>query len=420
MTVLMTCSLCGASKDMTTDRVPMGWKWDATNREKLTCSSCWQQGHVLRAITFPVAGPVDATWDDLRTALADAWQRATALSNWGVQELMKADVTRTSEMAKLPKMPDIQLYALRKGQFDGWSQSAAAILRAITQKYRARRFERIWLGETSLPNMRFPQPFPMHNAAWKASYDDGGRPLVTVKLPMGQFVLRLRGGNEFRRQLTAFRQIVDGRAVQGELALYRQRVNSGDHRSGSQERDEGGQKFATRIMCKMVAWLPRESQKQGTGTLLVTTAADAMLVAINAKDEKLFTINGDHVRRWTIAHQAQLQRWSDDSKMEVRRGSVPFASRREAACDKFNRRMDTAVREMAAQVVNYAARRRFAVVRWIKGEAKFVESCRWSALVDRMQTKCNELGIEFQCEGSGDAKNPGSPRKTITQGVEQC
>jgi len=395
MTV-MRCGVCGDSKKMKSDRVPMGWKRDATNREKLTCSACWKQGHVLRAITFPVAGPVGATWDEFRPALNDAWQHATALSNWGVQALMASDVTRMPDMEKLPKMPDIQLYALCKGQFPGWSQSAACILRAITQKYRASRFERIWLGQAALPNMRYPQPFPMHNAAWKARYDEGGRPLVLVKLPSGPFTLRLRGGNQFRRQLTAFRQIVEGQAVQGELALYRQRANAGDHRGGGKGRDSGGRQFATRVMCKMVAWLPRTPTREGTGTLLVTTAPDAMVVALNAKDEKLFSIHGDHIRRWTITHQSQLQRWSDDSKMEVRRGSVPFASRREAACGKFNRRMDTAVKEIAAQVVNYAARRRFAEVRWIGGDSGFVGSFRWHALIERMRTKCNEFGIQFE------------------------
>ena len=52
--------------------------------------------------------------------------------------------------------------------------------------------------------------------------------------------------------------------------------------------------------------------------LRVHTSADSLLVAVNARDEQLWTYHADHLRRWSAEHRAQLQRWADDSKYEQR------------------------------------------------------------------------------------------------------
>ncbi len=386
----MKCLHCDKMSDA--KRLPPGWHRDPAGNS--LCGGCWNARYILRAITIPVAGPVGATWDDFRAAMDDGWKRATALANWGVQELMKADVVRTPDMAKLPKMPPLQLYNLLKGSFEGWSQSAACVLRALENKYRATRYERIWLGRVRLPDTRYPLPFPVHNAAWHARHGADGEALVTVSLPLGKFTLRLRGGHDFRRQLKAFGECVAGSAVAGELAMIRQRANAGDHRNGGAARYAGGAKFATRLMCKMCMWLPREAARESSGTLFLARADDALLVAVNAKNDRLWSIHGDHVRRWMAEHRVKLQHWADDQKRE-QRPVASFASRREAASLKYRRRMDSATHEFAAQVVGYARRFRFAAIQWVETGGGFAPQFPWHDFLGKLAQKADAAGISY-------------------------
>ena len=388
------------------ERLPAGWHRAPQTKLPL-CPACWGERYILRAITIPVAGPVSCDWPALRAALKTAWQRATRLTNLAVQELLKRDVVRTAAMKKLPPLPAGNLYqacmAGCDGDYAGWSQSAGSILRQTEAKYRAKRYERIWLGQTSLPNARYPQPYPIHNASWMAAWHENGEhvPHVTVTLPeVGRVTLRLRGGKEFGRQLAAFAQIVGGQAVQGELVLLEQRVNAGDHRNGTTERDGTGAKYQTRVMAKLVAWLPRPPARELTGTLFVSNDAESLLFALNAKANRIWSIHFDQVKRWIAEHQRKLQHWSDDSKMEVGRGKRTFAERRELAGTKYRNRMQSAAKEAAAQVVNYAARGKFARILWIAPAEPCPADFIWSILLDRISTKADEFGITFE-KGTG-------------------
>jgi hypothetical protein len=245
-----------------------------------------------------------------------------------------------------------------------------------------------------LPNARYPQPYPIHNANWTAAWHENGErvPHVTVTLPeVGRVMLRLRGGHEFRRQLAAFAQIVSGEAVHGELVLLEQKANGGDHRNGT-----------TRVMCKMVAWLPRQAQRELTGTLFVSNDPDSLLFAVNAKANRIWSIHFDHVKRWIAEHARKMQHWSDDSKMEVGRGKRTFAVRREAASLKYRNRMQSAAKEAAAQVVNYAARCKFGRILWVEPPQCEPKAFVWSILLERIATKANELGILFEKGGIKD------------------
>lgn len=387
------CLSCGESRDGTVR--PRGWHEDTAGN--IFCKPCWHKSYVLRAVTIPVAGPVDVEWPELRESLKACWQLATRLKNWGVSVLAGVDVVRTPDMKKLPKMPPLQLYkaALACGiEMGGDRASVASIFQAVDKTYRKRRFELVWLGKISLPSYRYPQPFPIHNATWKALRGDDGQALVEMRINGKRQVLRLRGGNEFRRQLKMHAQLADGEAVRGEAALLEKRASKGDHRNGTTGRDENGGKTQSRVMCKMVGWFPRDKTPKRSGAMFATTSADAMIVALNAKQNKLWSIHADHVMRWGAAHRRQLHKWSEDQKRELR-PDVPFSARRKAACDKFNRRMDTAADQIAAQIVGYANRCKFAELRWITGQPKLTTEFRWARMLTRIEQKCDEAGIAF-------------------------
>lgn len=404
----MQCTYCSATGKHPT-RLPRGWKRSHDNLP--ICAKCWGERYILRAVTIPVVGPVDGTWKELGDELRDAWADATALSNWLMTEYYVRDVRRKGQV-KLPPQPKTYLYPEAKVRFPSIpSKAVTTIDHAISGKYRAARYKLIWTGEVSLPTYRYPAPMVIPSGAWRPEYGKDSVPVVhvTIRGSTRRWTLRLRGGREYRRQLAAFSQIVAGEAVAGELALYRRRANAADHRSGVADRDSGGQKARYRVMCKMVAWLPRKPASKGDGVLSVRTDKDSLLIALNTKDKKSWVLNADHVRRWEAEYRRKLNRWSNDQKEENR--PPKFQARREAVSTKYRRRIDSACHEAAAQLVNYAARRRFGIIRYNDTIHDFVGRFPWDRLRSLIREKADAKGIMFELvDASGSVvKNTPAP-----------
>ena len=186
----------------------------------------------------------------------------------------------------------------------------------------------------SLPTYRYPTPFPVPNQGWHATIE-ADQAIVSVRVGEARCRLRLKRGPQFRRQMEAFRQIANGEAVAGELAIL-------DH---------------VGVMVKMAAWLPREDHKGARADVLtVRTGKDCLLIAVKAKDEALWRYNGDHLRRWAGEHRTQLQRWSEDQKDEQTAGTGIRSSARDSGTE-VPRRMNSTTHEIAAQLTGYASRR---------------------------------------------------------------
>jgi hypothetical protein len=392
----MKCSICSKELATSSERIPTGWK---RRPDGIYCTDCWRARYVLRAVTIPVVGPVGNEWPEFREAMRQGWGRATEASNWMLSELFTRDVRRTPDMDKLPTMPKIYLYPEARKLFPELpSQTLASMENAIKSKYRKTRYKLLWTNEVSLPNYCYPSPFVVPNQGWSAIYGPENVPLVQFRLAGNRWTLRLRGGHQYRRPLKSFAQIVSGLAVSGELAIYRQRANGNDHRNGMSDRGASGQHAHYRVMCKMAAWLPRDVDPlPREGVLFVTTADDALLVALNAKNERLWTINADHVLRWSAENRRRNQRRSEDRKMEVR-GAGHMDSSGERHSLKYRRRMKTACDQFAAQVVNYAKRWKFAAVRAIAADSEYAPDFTWFALWQAIEQRCNHHGIEFEKE----------------------
>jgi hypothetical protein len=201
----------------------------------------------------------------------------------------------------------------------------------------------------------------------------GNRPVVSVRVGDQRLRLGLKDGPRFRRQLAALKQIIDGSARPGELSLYQQ---------------------SNLIMCKIVAWLPRGISPERAGTLYVRTDSAGLLVALNAKEHRLWNYHGDHILRWSAEHRKQLQRWSDDEKAE-QRPVPPFAQRRENAARKYRSRMHSACHQVSAMIAGYAVRRRFAVVRYDDKVRDFCPQFPWFRLRELIAEKLDAAGITF-------------------------
>ena len=397
----MKCSHCKSEKDVKSNRIPNGWKRLDSGT---LCRSCFGKSYVLRAPSLPIAKPIDMTWAEFRGLIRSQWQRFSEAATWMMRECYARDVRRESSMDKLPPMPRVYLYPEARAMFPEIpSRSVAALEQQVQAKYRSNRFKVIWTMEEQLQNLRYPQPFICPNQGWMVEIEDTDRRDMVVSVRVGdeRIRLRLKSGKHFRRQRAMIEQMASGVAIQGELSIYRKRAQ-GDDRAGRNgqkssaigiERGESQHvKFDT--MIKLVAYLPRQPHSERSETLYVRTDSDAMLVALNTKDERLWVLHADHVRRWTAEHIRRLNAWNDDSKAEQR--PVPeFADRRTAACTKYRNRINSFEKEAASQLVRYAVRRRFAEIRYDDSDHSYLSRFDWSGLRQAIMSKCDLENIDF-------------------------
>lgn len=354
-----------------TSRLPGGWK---RHKEQVFCKNCWCKRYVLRAICIPVVSPVDGSWTDLRAALKEMWSATTSASNWIMTQCHMRDTIRPpGGEAKMPAIVRPYLYPELRQHFPVLPpQSLVSLERAITAKYRAQRYEIVWTGKRSLPSYRYPQPFPVHNQSWSPSIPSES-PVVMVRIGDRKWSLRLKGGPRYRRQLAAYRSMVSGEALYGEMALY----EAGDH-----------------LMCKMVAWLPRHAPRDLSGALYVHTSPESLLIARNDNGERVWSYHADQARRWTAEHRRRLQRWADDTKAE--QGPVPgFQARRTQATEKYGRRLKTLCQQVAASTVGYAVRRKLKVINYDDRERSYCPDFPWAMLRDRLAELADAQGLEW-------------------------
>jgi len=365
------CGDCDSPRSKPEKRMPTGWK---RKGETVYCPVCWRKRYILRSITIAVAAPETGSWEELRTALRAMWIQTTQLSNWILTELYARDVQR-SGVEKMPPMKPVYLYPEIRARFPALpSQTCAALEKAVTAKYRAKRYEVVWTCASALPTHRYPTPFPVPNQAWSIAMERD-QPVVTLPVGGERVQLRLRGGTRYRRQLDSVRHIVAGGAEKGQLDIYPQGKD---------------------ILCKIVAWMPRRGseEKVPDNVLVVRSTAGSLIVALNAEDGNLWTYNADHVRRWSAEHRKQLQRWAEDSKAE-HRPVPPFAERRALAALRYRRRMATTCNQIATMIAGYAVRRKFSGVRYDDRTRDFCPDFTWAALACKISEKCDEAGITF-------------------------
>lgn len=394
----MICAVCGKQNDTKANRLPRAWK---RRQGEVYCAKCWGERFVLRAVTIPIVGPVGEQWSKLREALGAAWSQTTELSNWLLTESYANDVRRDSKMSKLPPMPATYLYPQARRRFPNLpSYTVAAIEHAVRGKYRTSRYDIIWTCSKSLANYRYPVPFPIRSDGWKPRFDSEGTPLVDVRIGGQRWTLRLRSGSQFARQLTAFRSMVAGEAETSEMALYRQKANKGDHRSGIESRTAGGgQRAHYRVMCKMVAWIPRQQCKQkGAGSITLHTSLDSFWCAEVEGSQAGWVLHADHVRRLQHAHQRNRKRLMTDLKDGKRHSarSRRGLSERLANCsEKYGRRIQSFCHEATAHFAKFAERQKVARVLYDDSERGFVSEFPWYRLRKLLAEKLDERGIEF-------------------------
>lgn len=406
ITLPITCSITGTTVDVKATpkgnpKLPRGWKWIGGQAVSATA---FADRYVLRAITVPVVSPdfhgnpdeMKAAWKILDSQLREAWEKSTEAANWAVRRLWSNDLTRVPGESKCPKMPDIYLYGERS--WNGWSQSAGAVLRTIEQTYRRRRFEIVWVGSAGIPNIRYPYPYPIHNASWDLEQRKGGEVVFECRLPSGRVSMRLRTKDKSSRyRLSAIQHLIGNPDLRGEASVFKKKDGS--------------------VNVKMVGYFPRRERPAAEGELRVRTDSQSFLVILNTDDEKLLVINGDHIRRKLAGHARGLQRWREDQKAERRhpkRSSRKNAEDMRKSASKMQDRLKSFIDETCAQVVNYATRRNLATIVYNDDEQSYFRGFAWIAFRNKLEAVCHRERVAF--EWSSTSQKSGTSREFVTTG----
>lgn len=315
--------------------------------------------------------------------------------------LYNADVKRTPAMRKLPPMPKTYLYPEARQLFPNLaSQSVSSLKQEVTRKYKARRYDVIWLQKASLPVMRYPVGLPIPKQMWRLEREEGKAWLFSCRIGQQRLSLRLRGGPHFHRQVKVLEQVIEGKADAGGATLYQVRSNDGDNRPEAQ--------YRTRLMLRIAVDLPVKTRKI-EGVLQVRTSSDALIVAGETGEE--WVEHNDHIRRSIIAAMRQQRHLSDDLKAERRRPKREregMVQRMGNIGHRQGQRMRSYIHEAAAHLVGYAVRRKYEAVAYDDSVRTFCARFPWHELKQRIEEKCNAAGIKFIASAPLVGESPGA------------
>jgi hypothetical protein len=291
-------------------------------------------------------------------------------------------------------MERVYLYPEARTRFPDLSSSTVASLEQQTQrKYRSDRYKVLWTCDRSIQNFKYPVPYPVPAATVKLSRGEGGEAIVSLPFGTERWSLRLRGGHRYRRQIAAFDKLVKGEAELGEVSIYRVSSGTNTHRAGDSGRDSGGQKSSSEVMLKIACWLPRVERAAASDVLRVSTGPESLWRALNEKDEQIWVLNADHIRRAQAEHGQRLHRLSEDATAE-QRPVASFQSRRAAMVTKHHRRINSWFQQCAMQLAKYAQRRRMAAIRYDDSN-KLYCVLDWTRLRLALAKACEDCGIEL-------------------------
>ena len=397
----------------------------------------WSQRFVLRTQTIAIASVVqgydpdswshEATtegWKAFREAFRTSTRAVQHLTNWLLSRLATLDNVAPVwtpregkpgiwELGKFkPDTKALQQEAARIFSPVLDSQSIYTVFRKVSSKYLKSRVAIRGQHSETLPMSRFrlPIPIPVEAIARPVYFNDCRQAFIAIRLAgCNPFTLRLAGGPEWRRQLSALEGVAAGRLVQGELSLKEQVIMSGQRGNGGSSRHQtGGRGRTTRFMCGIPVWLPR-GERTGDRTLLIRTDPASFLVAEIEDRGCPFILNCDNVARWhgelsrsgTLQkwignHRAYLQRISEDTKYEKRwprHVKLTLNESRDRRCRKHAHRVKDAIFQMVASVVGYATRQGVGSVCYDDSNRSFSESFPWYMLASVLANKLDEAGI---------------------------
>lgn len=379
MSTIFVCESSGKTIKAKSNRLPRGWKRIGG---KLLCGDAVKSRYRTACVSIAVRWSDDKQAnDDFHAVLNRGFSISTGLANWFIRELFVRDCCRTPDMEKLPtfNVPGLYQAAKERWPLDTTpSGLLAAMEHRIRGIYTAHRYAIVWQCSESLPSFRWPFSYPVRTQDYTLNLGSDGSMSVAVNIARERLTINLSQSHKYARQRAGLEKILGGDGKLGELLITRAKDGN--------------------VFVRFTGQFPKDEWTGKTGTLYVRTDSDSLIVAINAKEEKLWVYNADHLRRWVKERQRRKNRLSDDRKFEDRRRGRPvtFEQRSRAEVEKFRRRMDTATHQIALRIVGYAKRRKFGKIEYNESDKRFLDQFPYHELKTKLIDKANLAGIEVE------------------------
>jgi hypothetical protein len=276
-------------------------------------------------------------------------------------------------------MPPVYLYPEARALFPRLpAQAVAALAQDVLRRYRATRYAVLWTRAASLASYRFPVALTLPTQAWSL-HEEQGQWSVSVRLSEARWRLRLRGGAPMRRQLQRLRQIAEGQAERGSLAIYESRSSRGDSN-------------APRVMAKIAAWLPKTAS--GDRSLVVHARTDEQSLLAAEPRWRIdpapirSVLAADARRRSSLLANLQSTRASGGRTEGIRRALDELS-------DRTRRRLFESCRTYAAHLAAHAEACGACEVRYDDRVRPALSHFPWELLRRRIAEKLDERGIRF-------------------------
>jgi hypothetical protein len=392
------CSICNTEGESPDENLPRKWKRIG---ESAICGSCVSQGYATRQVVVPVIKPLEGTWDEFGKALRECWSESTAVSNLIIREVAKLDPPPTSGEKIQKFKPDTKpIYALAREQWPQFDTGAlSALMQRVVKVYQATRFD-VVRGSRSLPDFRYPTPYPVRAQNWQYSRGPNGEHLLSVRLgstaadgPRGKrWTLLLKGGSEYARSIAAMKRIGED-VRQGELLLVGRRSGQGGRKVEDKPAGGGNERKAA-VLARITLTMPRAAAKEGR-TLQLKRDAEGLLIWV--LDDRVMKLNADQAFQWIAADAEARQRMSEDMKREkrwprrVRRNMV---RRMEVRSSKRGNRMKTFCQQSAAMLAGFCARNGVAKVEYDASGGR--EQFPWFQLEGAIENRLTMDGVAFE------------------------
>lgn len=391
---------CAATgKTIEASRLPPTWK---VIQGATYSPEAIKQKYRVGCVSIPIVFSDDAEENKrINDTLNQGFRLSTGLANWFMREFYVRDIRRTPDSPeKMPTFDVGSLYQDVKETFP-LATTPSGLLASMEHRirgiYKHARYSILWTCAQSLPSFRYPYPYPVRAQDWTLVADAENRDQFTanVNIAKVRYLFKLSTSYKYKRQRQGLHCLLDLGRV-GEVCFVRKK---------------GGKVFA-----QISGYFPKESHQEFTGEFSVRSDSQSLLVALDIKGKKLWIYNGDQARRWVQENRRRLNRWADDSKYEDR-PRPGFTDRRKASSRKFHNRMDTLVDQLAARVVNFAKRRRYAQINLDLTCHDFVDSFPWRSLRDRICQQAAAASISVvepepeDNDGKKKKKKPTKPRK---------
>lgn len=324
--------------------------------------------YYIRTLRIPVAEVLSGTKADFYRDLRESIDLATKTANRVLSLCMADDQAAFVKSDKISKAPKFYQYPVVSKDFAGASVICANLCRTMESKYIQNRFN-IIRGKSSLPSER--------NTPWPLLSNKGSRTFIrdsdkwSIKLFGQWWEVRLRAGSNYARHQKTLATLTDAQIRDSSIWIDRRGV----------------------AVIGIAVALPKK-ELVSSGTLLVSTARDALLIAVKDTNDTPFTFNADHLKGWQAERSRRMQRLRQDRKAGATRRYV--GEQMKQVGRKYHDRMKSLCRESAAHVVKHAKRRRLSKIVFDGTIRSYCGDFPWFELRLSLQHACESAGIEFE------------------------